>query len=152
RQHLALGTAARRQYSRAVRQRQEDRDRQGVSARPRLADLVGRAARQRPARAERGAPAARRRGTEALMRHATAVLATMLLTVAASPSPAIASPSRNAKQSLDQGRNAYDRGDYGRAITTIHPLLYPSIELSTEEEVVMAHRLLALSYFFVNKQ
>jgi hypothetical protein len=65
--------------------------------------------------------------------------------------PAAANPSRNAKASLDQGRTAYDRGDYRRAIDTIHPLLYPSIELGTEEEVVSAHRLLALSYFFVNK-
>jgi hypothetical protein len=63
-----------------------------------------------------------------------------------------ANPSRNAKLSLDQGRTAYDRGDYRRAIDTIHPLLYPSIELGTEDEVVTAHRLLALSYFFVNKQ
>jgi hypothetical protein len=66
--------------------------------------------------------------------------------------PAFANPSRNAKDALDQGRTAYDRGDYGRAIDTINPLLYPSIELGTEDEVVAAHKLLALSYFFVNKQ
>jgi hypothetical protein len=66
--------------------------------------------------------------------------------------PAHANPSRNAKDALDTGRTAYDRGDYGRAIDTIQPLLYPSIELGTEDEVVAAHRLLALSYFFVNKQ
>lgn len=65
---------------------------------------------------------------------------------------AAANPSRNAKNALDQGRTAYDRGDYGRAIETLHPLLYPSIELGTEDEVVSAHKLLALSYFFVNKQ
>lgn len=65
--------------------------------------------------------------------------------------PSLANPSRNAREALDAGRTAYDRGDYGRAIDTIHPLLYPSIELATEEEVVAAHRLLALSYFFVNK-
>jgi hypothetical protein len=66
--------------------------------------------------------------------------------------PALANPSRNAKDALDTGRTAYDRGDYRRAIDTIQPLLYPSIELGTEDEVVAAHRLLALSYFFVNKQ
>jgi hypothetical protein len=66
--------------------------------------------------------------------------------------PAAANPSRRAKDSLDQGRTAYDRGDYDRAITTIQPLLYPSIELGTEDEVVTAHRLLALSYFFVKKE
>jgi hypothetical protein len=79
----------------------------------------------------------------------TLALALWTLLVAAG---AGANPSRNAKDALDQGRTAYDRGDYGRAIDTIHPLLYPSIELGTEDEVVTAHRLLALSYFFVNKQ
>lgn len=65
--------------------------------------------------------------------------------------PALANPSHNAKDALDQGRTAYDRGDYGRAIDTINPLLYPSIELGTEDDVIAAHKLLALSYFFVNK-
>ena len=74
-----------------------------------------------------------------------------LVVVLAVGLPALASPSRNAKDALDQGRTAYDRGDYGRAIDTINPLLYPSIELGTEDEVVSAHKLLALSYFFVNK-
>ena len=71
--------------------------------------------------------------------------------LAALAAPARAHPSRNATDALDVGRTAYDRGDYSRAIDTIHPLLYPTIELGTEEEVVQAHRLLALSYFFVNK-
>jgi len=79
------------------------------------------------------------------------LLAALALLVAVT-APAHANPSRNAKDALDQGRTAYDRGDYRRAIDTIHPLLYPSIELGTEDEVVSAHRLLALSYFFVNKQ
>ena len=75
-----------------------------------------------------------------------------LTLVALVAQPALANPSHNAKDALDQGRTAYDRGDYGRAIDTINPLLYPSIELGTEDEVVAAHKLLALSYFFVNKQ
>lgn len=74
-----------------------------------------------------------------------------LVVVALVASPALAHPSQNPKDALDQGRTAYDRGDYGRAIDTINPLLYPSIELGTEDEVVSAHKLLALSYFFVNK-
>jgi hypothetical protein len=85
----------------------------------------------------------------------TRVAALITLAVAwvlALAAPSYANPSRNAKDALDQGRTAYDRGDYRRAIDTIHPLLYPSIELGTEDEVVTAHRLLALSYFFVNKQ
>ena len=84
------------------------------------------------------------------MRMRAAIVALAMLLFAASA--ASANPSRNAKDALDQGRTAYDRGDYGRAIDTINPLLYPSIELGTEDEVVSAHKLLALSYFFVNKQ
>lgn len=78
---------------------------------------------------------------------ALVALATLALPVA----PARATPLRHADDALETGRTAYDRGDYARAIDTIHPLLYPSIELGTEDEVVQAHRLLALSYFFVNQ-
>ena len=74
-----------------------------------------------------------------------------LLLVVLAAAPALANPSHSPKDALDQGRTAYDRGDYGLAIDTINPLLYPSIELGTEEDVVAAHKLLALSYFFVNK-
>jgi hypothetical protein len=66
-------------------------------------------------------------------------------------STARANPSLVPRDALEQGRTAYERGDYGSAIDTIHPLLYPAIELATEDEVVQAHRLLALAYFFVNK-
>ncbi len=79
------------------------------------------------------------------------ILAALVIAVVV-VAPARANPSRNAKEALDSGRTAYDRGDYGRAIDTIHPLLYPSIELGTEDDVIAAHKLLALSYFFVNKQ
>jgi hypothetical protein len=74
-----------------------------------------------------------------------------LFVCAVAVAPARANPSRNASDALERGHNAYDRGDYGRAIDTLHPLLYPSIELATEDDVVLAHRLLALSYFFVDK-
>jgi hypothetical protein len=85
------------------------------------------------------------------MIRATVAWAALAAIVLVAP-PVRANPSQNAKDALDQGRTAYDRGDYGRAIDTINPLLYPSIELGTEDEVVAAHKLLALSYFFVNKQ
>lgn len=75
-----------------------------------------------------------------------------LAIVAILATPVFANPSQNPKDALDQGRTAYDRGDYGRAIDTINPLLYPSIELGTEDDVIAAHKLLALSYFFVDKQ
>ena len=44
-----------------------------------------------------------------------------MLVVALVAQPALANPSHNAKDALDQGRTAYDRGDYGRAIDTINP-------------------------------
>jgi hypothetical protein len=78
-------------------------------------------------------------------------LGTAVALVIALAAPARANPPRKPTDTLDIGRTAYDRGDYARAIDTIHPLLYPAIELGTEDEVVQAHRLLALSYFFVNK-
>ena len=86
------------------------------------------------------------------MRFAAFLVATLVVAAALFATRALAAPSRNPKDALDQGRTAYDRGDYGRAIDTINPLLYPSIELGTEDEVVSAHKLLALSYFFVKKQ
>src|SRR5439155_14368401 len=104
----------------------------------------------RPARREHHTQAHRRRGAVAAMSGMGKRLLAVLL-VAAMATPAAANPSHDAKISLDNGRTAYDRGDYARAIDTISPLLYPSIELGTEDEVVTAHRLLALSYFFVNK-
>jgi hypothetical protein len=80
------------------------------------------------------------------------VAAAVAVAILAAGAPAAANPSRAARDALDQGHTAYDRGDYRYAIDTIQPLLYPSIELATEDDVVLAHRLLALSYFFVNKQ
>jgi hypothetical protein len=53
---------------------------------------------------------------------------------------------------LSDGRLAYERGDYVVAVQTLVPLLYPSIELSTEEGVIEAHRLLALSYILQKKE
>jgi hypothetical protein len=72
--------------------------------------------------------------------------------VIATATTAQANPSIAPSEALDRGRIAYDRGDYSAAIDAVRPLLYPSIELSTEEEVVSAHKLLALSYFFVKAE
>lgn len=62
------------------------------------------------------------------------------------------SPSIHPRAALDLGRVAYERGDYKAAIDRLHPLLYPRTELGTEDEVLEAHRLLALSYFFIKKE
>lgn len=57
---------------------------------------------------------------------------------------AVAGPS----EEFQRGRTAFLRGEYQRAITTLHPLLYPELRLESEEEVVQAHRLLGVSYLF----
>jgi hypothetical protein len=75
-----------------------------------------------------------------------------LMVLLAVSSTALASPSLSPQTALDEGRLAYERGEYTIAVSTIHPLLYPSIELATEDAVVEAHRLLALSYFFMKKE
>ncbi|HZS37088.1 MAG TPA: hypothetical protein VFF06_09685 [Polyangia bacterium] len=67
------------------------------------------------------------------------------------PSLSLANPGK-PQLDLEQGRNAYERGDYRSAVETIHPLLYPHIELASEDSVVEAHRLLALSYLFMKKE
>lgn len=60
---------------------------------------------------------------------------------------ALAGPS----EQFQRGRTAYLRGEYQRAILTIHPLLYPELRLESEEEVIQAHRLLGVSYLFENQ-
>ena len=49
---------------------------------------------------------------------------------------------------LARAKLAYQRGDYGAAVLQLRPLLYPQSLLSQEEQVMLAHKLLALSYFF----
>jgi hypothetical protein len=66
--------------------------------------------------------------------------------------PLYANPSMNPQAALNDGRVAYERGDYEIAIRTLRPLLYPTIELGNEEAVVEAHRLLALSYLLSRKE
>jgi hypothetical protein len=64
---------------------------------------------------------------------------------------AAANPALNPQQALETGRFAYERGNYGEAVDTVYPLLYPSVELRNEEAVIEAHRLLTLSYLFMKK-
>jgi hypothetical protein len=79
------------------------------------------------------------------------VAAALAILAVIAPRAVAASPSENPQLALEQGRVAYERGNYNEAVDVIHPLLYPSIELRSEESVVEAHRLLALSYFFMTK-
>lgn len=49
---------------------------------------------------------------------------------------------------LARAKLAYQRGDYGAAVLLLRPLLYPQALLAQEEQLLFAHKLLALSYFF----
>ena len=61
-------------------------------------------------------------------------------------------PRKSPENRLAEGRLAYERGDYPLAVVTLTPLLYPSIELASEDAVIEAHRLLALSYLLEKKE
>jgi hypothetical protein len=74
------------------------------------------------------------------------------LALALSCGAAAASPSLTPQTSLEQGRLAYERGDYAEAVALLHPLLYPRIELGTEDAVVETHRLLALAELFQKQE
>lgn len=63
-----------------------------------------------------------------------------------------ANERRSPTAQLSDGKLAYERGEYALAVQLLVPLLYPTVELSTEEAVIDAHRVLALSYLFQNQQ
>lgn len=66
--------------------------------------------------------------------------------------PKRAGEPRSAENLLADGRLEYERGDYDAAVHTLVPLLYPSVTLPSEDAVVEAHRLLALSYLLQKKE
>lgn len=71
----------------------------------------------------------------------------------ASPSAAGAVDSANGPEAqLGRAKLAYQRGDYGAAVLLLHPLLYPQALLAQEDQVLLAHKLLALSYFFEHNE
>jgi tetratricopeptide (TPR) repeat protein len=51
-------------------------------------------------------------------------------------------------EDFQRGRNAFDRGEFKRAIEIIHPLLYPENHLPSDSLIVQAHRILGVSYLF----
>ncbi|HEX7507483.1 MAG TPA: hypothetical protein VF550_11970 [Polyangia bacterium] len=55
-------------------------------------------------------------------------------------------------EDLQRGKNAYDRGEFARAVEIVHPLVYPEIRLQTEGQIVQAHRILGVAYLFENNQ
>jgi hypothetical protein len=66
-------------------------------------------------------------------------------------SVAHAMPLEDPQSRLSDGQKAYDRQHYQEAEQAVFPLLYPEPELGSEESVVEARRVLALSYFFQKK-
>jgi len=50
-------------------------------------------------------------------------------------------------EQFDRAKLAYDRNEYARVIALVRPLLYPSIQLSSQEQVIEAHRLLGIASF-----
>jgi hypothetical protein len=51
------------------------------------------------------------------------------------------------QEQFDRARIAYEKNDYGRVIALVRSLLYPSIQLSSSEQVTEAHRLLGIAFF-----
>jgi hypothetical protein len=80
------------------------------------------------------------------------IVAVALIVCAATATAARANPSLTPQEALEQGRVAYERGEYAQVVQTIRPLLYPRNELGTEDSIVRARRLLALSYLFMKKE
>jgi hypothetical protein len=58
-----------------------------------------------------------------------------------------AAPSPSADE-LRRGKNSFDRGEYGRAIEILRPLLYPEIRLESEGQIVQAYRMLGVAELF----
>ena len=56
--------------------------------------------------------------------------------------------AQSPEQKLERAKLAYQRGDYGAIVLLLRPLLYPQTLLAQEEQVLAAHKLLALSYYF----
>jgi hypothetical protein len=56
-----------------------------------------------------------------------------------------------ATEELQRGKNAYDRGEFHRAVEIIAPLLYPEIRLQSDTQIVLAHRVLGVAYLFEKK-
>jgi hypothetical protein len=63
--------------------------------------------------------------------------------------PAVAAAQADPTAQFMAGRRAYQQRRYAEAIRTITPLLYPNILLGEEEQIVDAHKVLAISHFMI---
>jgi hypothetical protein len=64
---------------------------------------------------------------------------------------AVGFPPAPPAQEFERGRTAFLRGEYERAVSIIHPLVYPELRLESEAEALQAHRMLGVSYLFEDK-
>jgi hypothetical protein len=55
-------------------------------------------------------------------------------------------------EELQRGKNAFDRGEFQRAVEIVRPLLYPELHLHSDNQIVLAHRILGVSYLFEKQQ
>ena len=55
-------------------------------------------------------------------------------------------------EELQRGKNAFDRGEFKRAVEIVRPLLYPELRLHSDSQIVVAHRILGVSYLFEKQQ
>ena len=61
--------------------------------------------------------------------------------------PEVAPPSRR----FEEGKIAFARGQYRRAIDILRPLIHPEVLLESESDLVLAHRMLAVGLLFENQ-
>jgi hypothetical protein len=55
-------------------------------------------------------------------------------------------------EALQRGKNAFDRGEFKRAVEIVRPLIYPELRLQSDTQIVLAHRILGVSYLFEKQQ
>src|SRR5262249_2077847 len=138
----ARGRGGRRAVLRLRRGQQGDRDRHRLGRRLH----VGAAHRARGAAAGPRGEAQDEQLMAFTLAAAAAVAATLL---AGSPSSrargrgAVEAPATPAVE-FERGKNAFARGEYGRAVELLRPLVYPEVRLETEGEIVQAHRMLGV--------
>jgi hypothetical protein len=62
------------------------------------------------------------------------------------------SQAAGTAEDLQRGKNAYDRGEYSRAVEIVYPLLYPEMHLQSDGQIIQAHRILGVSFLFEDKK
>jgi hypothetical protein len=63
-----------------------------------------------------------------------------------------AAPQQVTTEELQRGKNAFDRGEFARAVEIVTPLLYPELRLQSDNQIVLAHRILGVAYLFEKQE